>query len=161
MTSEIGVEGLHLDSTNASTVNNSHANVAFFSPGSTPGVSNSPVLDAPLDSPADNNNCVVESSSALFSISKNTALVVLESLVRSINRNRERTVCERCFHRSNIVRSHIGITSSSLASCVVGIVGANSILSCVGVRSFSHSIVSLIVFESFILPATVATKVLS
>ena len=72
-----GVEGLHLDSADTVSLDLGHSEVTFFTPVSSPGVSNDVEANSVFDTISDSGDGVIEGSSA-GSIVKDSTAVHLE-----------------------------------------------------------------------------------
>ena len=80
----VRVEGVHLDTANAWSVNGGNLDVSLVTPSSSPGVSNDVVLNTVLVSVTNGSDGVVEVSSAVSRVQDSTS-VALEDVLVGLN----------------------------------------------------------------------------
>jgi len=132
--------------------------VALVTPGGAPGVSHEPVVTVGLISaPANNVSGVIKGSTA-GSVGKDTGGVALENTLVSLDTDGEGSDFEGLLHGSGGVSSDVQPAVSSDTSVGHGgVVHAGTVLGGVGVGSFGHGEVVLVVVERVRTVSTAAT----
>jgi len=154
-------ERLHLDTADALAVNDGKLDVALVSPGGVPGVLDEPVVLAVLGAPSDGEDGVVEVGSALGGV-EDTAGVGLEDHFVGLNGDSEGLGVEGRLHLGDVVGGDEGVLGDVDSGGRGLLVVASSDLTAtggVGVDRLELGLVGLVVLESLVLPATVATVV--
>ena len=153
-------EWLHLDTANSFSIDNSKPNVALVTPWDSPRVFYNPIVlgRGCISTISDNENSVIQSGSAM-SWAHNTTWISLEDHMTCVNWNWTWLLGDSGFHACNIVSSYISVAWNINSSGTWCVVLAGSIQSCIWINWFKLSEVSLVVKESFVLPASIATIV--
>ena len=154
-------ERLHLDAADTLAVDDGHLDVSLVTPDGVPGVLDEPVFLAALGAVADSEDGVVEVGSA-SSGGHDTGLVGLEDVRVGLNGDSERLGGESGLHLCDVVGGHESVAGDINSGGGTGVVLAaagRTVSGGVGVDRLELSIAGLVVLESLVLPATVATVV--
>jgi len=106
-----GLDSSHVDTADTFSVNISNSDESRFTPAGTPGVLDNPVVLLSIVSVTNNQDTVVEVSSALSAV-EDTTLISLEGTLVGFNSNGDWSVVDEAEELSSVVGGDISVTSS-------------------------------------------------
>jgi len=143
-----GLDGLHLDSADTTTVLNTDLDVTSISPGRAPRVLDEVVRGTVLSSIADSEDTMVKLLSACIA-SEDTRLVHLEGFLVGLNSNRDGSLSKGSLELVGVVGGDTGLAQNlDISSLNGGVASSNlSLAGGVGVVGLEDSSVSLVEHE--------------